>query len=139
MQDRIRKRLGRICSSVPLTCDSLTGTAAKIWIIQEDCDPIPKADLVIANLVAEYIGIARLVQMVKESQAKYVSVLVWDNRNKKSLAAFTGKAGKYRCVTVQEMVGGFQANWLDLIYMRENIEEDGALFVRLDFKAVQWG
>lgn len=34
--------------------------AAKIWIIQEDCDPIPKADLVIANLVAEYIGIARL-------------------------------------------------------------------------------
>ena len=42
-------------------------------------------------------------------------------------------------MTVQEMVGGFQANWLDLIYMRENIEEDGALFVRLDFKAVQWG
>lgn len=97
MQDRIRERLGRICSSVPLTCDSLTGTAAKIWIIQEDCCPVPKADLVIANLVAEYIGVARLVQMVKASQA----------------------------------------NWLDLIYMRENIEEDGALFIRLDFRAIQ--
>lgn len=109
---------------------------AKIWNIREQkwCKG---ADLVIANLVVEYMGVECLVDMVKKSGAKYASVLIWDVKNRGSLQEFTEREGTYRCVTAQEVISSFQENWLDLIYMREDIEINGALLIRMDFRAVR--
>lgn len=113
--------------------------AARIWTIREgDEGKVVYADLVIANLTAEYLGVERLVKLVKKSRATFASVLIWERRNKRSLALFTGKREIPTVVTAEEVISAFQENWMDLIYMRENIEEDGAYFTRLDFRAVGW-
>lgn len=109
---------------------------AKVWNIQKQqiCE---NADLIIANLVAEYIGISNLVHRVKKSRVRYVSILIWDKRNRKSLSSFTGRKEEGACLTADEVISVFQQNWLDLIYMKEDIEMEGAYFIRMDFQAIR--
>ena len=109
---------------------------AKVWNIQkqQSCE---NADLVIANLVAEYMGVKSLVQKIKKSRARYVSVLIWDKRNRKSLSAFTGKKEEGYYLTAEDVISVFQENWLDLIYMKEDIEIKGVFFIRMDFQSVR--
>lgn len=109
---------------------------ANVWNIQKQkfCK---NPDLIIANLVAEKIGLQNLIKIVKESRAKYISVLIWDKRNKKCLSVFMGEKGVYHSVTEEEVISAFQENWLDLIYMKDGIEVEGVFFIRLDFRVLR--
>ena len=118
-------------------CQRRQYPAACVWKVQAGDQSAPRAEVVLANLVAEYMGLERLVRLVKESQARYVSVLIWDCDDMQALQAVTGRREEPRRVTAQEVITWFQENWLDLRYMDECMEICGGAVTRLDFKAMR--
>ena len=59
-------------------CQRRQYPASCVWKVQVEDQNALRAEVVLANLVAEYMGLEKLVRLVKESQARYVSVLIWD-------------------------------------------------------------
>ena len=117
-------------------CQRRQYPASCVWKVQVEDQNALRAEVVLANLVAEYMGLEKLVRLVKESQARYVSVLIWD------CGRYAGPPGSYRPSGEAAARHGAGSNHLvsgklaDLRYMNERMETCGGAVTRLDFKAM---
>lgn len=107
-------------------------------LMDEDCE-IPMADLVICNLVAEYIGYEALLGAACKANAKYVSVVIQVNKQQgfvsdsPYLKAFE-RLDEVHCLMEEDvLVSKMKDEKFELIYKKTEDLPNGKILVRLDF------
>ena len=107
-------------------------------LMDEDCE-IPMADLVICNLVAEYIGYEALFGAVCKANAKYVSVVIQVNKEQgfvsdsPYLKAFE-RLDEVHCLMEEDvLISKMKNEQFELLYKKTEDLPNGKILVRLDF------
>ncbi|MDO4261558.1 MAG: hypothetical protein Q4C82_05725 [Eubacteriales bacterium] len=94
------------------------------------------SEVVLINLAAEYIGLRRTVELALACHARVVSLILWDPDNPRSIPSEGRWPKAYRTILPEQAVMEFQACNMDLVYMRDPMDEDGNRLIRLDFESV---
>lgn len=122
-------RFGKLCPMLELINEDL---------MDEKC-VLPEADLVICNLVAEYIGYEALLVAVRKSQAKYASVVIQVNKQQgfvsdsPYLKAFE-RLDEVHCLMEEEvLISKMENQKYELICKKKEDLPNGKVLVRLDF------
>ena len=101
---------------------------------------LPQTEMLICNLVAEYIGYDSLIRTIKTTCPKYVSCIIQVNMNQNFvsdspyLKSFS-RLDEVHCLMEEEVLKG-KMNDIDYHFIDEKVEDlpNGKLLIRLDFK-----
>lgn len=108
-------------------------------LLSEEC-VLPKSDLVIANLLVEYIGYDIFVKRIKQINPNYVSVVIQINDNYNFVSdspyvqAFQRLNEVHHQVSEIEMTNSMNSIEYDLILHKDEKLPNGKRLVRLDYE-----
>ncbi len=97
---------------------------------------VKDSDVLLINLAAEYLGLQKTIELALACHAKVVSLILWDPENFTSIPSNGHWPKSYRTIPLEQAVVEFQAQNMDLFYMREPQDEDGNRLIRLDFRSL---
>lgn len=97
---------------------------------------VKDSDVLLINLAAEYLGLQKTIELALACHAKVVSLILWDPENFISIPSNGHWPKSYRTISLEQAVVEFQAQNMDLFYMREPQDEDGNRLIRLDFRSL---
>ena len=107
-------------------------------LMDHSCE-LPSADLVVCNLVAEYIGYEALMDAIKKSAAKYASVVIQVNKEEgfvstsPYLKSFE-RLNEVHCLMEEELlVSRMSLEGYEFIFKKIEDLPNGKILVRLDF------
>lgn len=92
------------------------------------------SEVLLINLAAEYLGLQKTIELALACHAQIVSLVLWDPENFLSIPSGGHWPKPYRSITLEQAVMEFQAQNMDLVYMRDPADEDGNRLIRLDFR-----
>lgn len=120
--------------------ERLTGILECLWVdLISEVDKLPQADLLIANLLIEYIGYECFQNVVKVTSPQYVSCIIQINEDSgfvsdsPYLHAFDGLKSVHHQMAEQELQNSMEVIDYQLIQILEYMLPNGKKLVQLDF------
>ncbi len=108
-------------------------------LMDNNCQ-LPKADLVICNLVAEYIGYEALLGVARKTEAKYISIVIQVNKHQgfvsdsPYLKSFE-RLDEVHCLMEEDvLMAKLENEKYENIFKKIEELPNGKLLVRLDFE-----
>lgn len=124
--------------------ERLTGILECLCVdLISEVDKLPQADLLIANLLIEYIGYECFQNVVKVASPQYVSCIIQINQDSgfvsdsPYLHAFDGLESVHHQMAEQELQNSMDAIDYQLIQTLEYLLPNGKKLVQLDFRKKQ--
>lgn len=108
----------------------------KIYELDYRNPTVRDSDVLLINLVAEYLGLQKTIELALACHARIVSVILWDPENLNSIPDDGLQPESYGTISLERAVVEFQARNMDLVYMRDPRDENGNRLIRLDFQKV---
>lgn len=104
---------------------------------------LPMTDILIANLIIEYIGIDIFIKQISTIFPSYVSIVIQKNTDIKFISdspyarSFDGISAIHRDIEKNSLIDSMSTIGYHLIYTKEHILPNKKKFIRLDFTFVE--
>jgi hypothetical protein len=100
---------------------------------------LPKSELIIANLLIEYIGVETFIKHMKQTLPTFISCVIQKNIDQEFVSSspyqqtFDGLSGIHTEVHEEVLTESFKTNNYKMIYREEYQLPNKKMFIRLDF------
>lgn len=108
--------------------------------LSDETEPLPRTDLVIANLFIEYVGVEAFAGQVSKASPRFLSCVIQKNTDAGFVSespyakSFAGLAEIHRDIAEDELTGSLRRIGYDPIFTEEHVLPNGKKLLRLDYR-----